>query len=89
MLTMVPPTRVSRRSQLAHELHQIANDRRERIASLRGALGERCDAPLAEELAKLLAQDGQTDDVHAFGQLYLERCGENTTVRAWARAPRP
>jgi hypothetical protein len=88
LLTTVPVRQPSHASALARELHQIAADRGDRIAEARGALGARCDAPLAGKLAKLLAQDGQPDAVTALDDEYRARCGEDRAVHAWARAAR-
>lgn len=43
--------------------------------------------PVAHELARLLAMDGQWHDAHDYAERYELRCGGDLIVRSWGNAP--
>jgi len=86
---IVPAKKVDRREAMRDELAQIAQQRKVKIAELRGTLGQRCEPAEAHDLIKLLVLDGRTSDARDFGTDYVERCGEDPVVEHWAHAPRP
>ncbi len=72
---------------MRHQIAQIAEQRKHKIAALKAELGERCDPPRAHELARQLVLDGRGADVRQFAEAYTERCGEDPVVLHWASAP--
>jgi hypothetical protein len=89
MSALTPRKRVDRRDAMRQELAQIAEQRRGRIAELQRALDERCDPPVAQELAKQLVMDGRGGEARLFATDYAERCGEDEVIERWASAPPP
>ena len=88
-VSIIPSKKPDPRAAMRQELATIAQQRKLTIAQLTLALGDRCDAPLAQELVKQLVMDGRGDDAERFADLYLGHCGTDTVVENWANAPRP
>ena len=86
---IIPEKKPDPAAEMRKELAAIADQRKIRIQILGGAIGDRCDPPLAHEYVKLLVMDGRGDDAETFADGYLGRCGEDTVVENWANAPRP
>jgi hypothetical protein len=85
---MIPERKPDRGEVLRSELRQIAFERKVRIEVLGAQLGNHCDAPRAEELTRLLAQDGRAS-VKTFAALYTAQCGDDPLIDKWANAPIP
>lgn len=77
------------RLEMRTELADIAYQRKLKIADLRMKLGDKCIPVQAHELVESLALDGQSDEARAFGEGYIERCGDDIVVSNWAHAPKP
>jgi hypothetical protein len=86
-VAMMPDHKPNRGEVLRRELHDIAIQRKVRIELLAVELGARCDAPRAQELTRLLAQDGRGVTAQGFAAEYTSRCGGDPIVDKWARAP--
>ena len=86
---LVPQKKLDRGTAMRRELAEIALQRRLKIIGLQHALGQRCDAAQAHELAKQLVMDGRGPDAKEFAADYTARCGEDPDVERWANAPRP
>jgi hypothetical protein len=89
LASLVPYRKPSRAAEMRRELAQITVERRIKIIELQLTLGEHCNPPKAEELAKQLVMDGRGDDARQFATSYTARCGEDTVIARWANAPRP
>ena len=63
--------------------------RQVKIDELEASLGDRCDPPLAHELARQLVMDGRGDEAKDFAEDYTDHCGEDEVVTRWANAPLP
>jgi hypothetical protein len=88
LLGMIPEHRVDRDAELRRELAEISQLRRDRIEwLLHQPIADSCNAPLAGELTRLLAQDGRAEIARAFARSYLATCGDDTVVAKWAHAP--
>ncbi|MBA3458287.1 MAG: hypothetical protein H0T42_34715 [Deltaproteobacteria bacterium] len=88
-LSSIPDKKIDERELMRQELADVASQRKVKIQYLQLAIGERCDAPVAQEYVKLLVMDGQGDHAERFADRYVGRCGEDTVVENWANAPRP
>ncbi|HSS03537.1 MAG TPA: hypothetical protein VLM79_41015 [Kofleriaceae bacterium] len=86
---IVPSKKPDRNAAMRRELAEIALQRRLQIIELQHALGDRCDATVAHQLAKQLVMDGRGDDAKDLAASYTARCGEDADVLRWANAPRP
>jgi hypothetical protein len=81
------PYHIPTKRELQHEEQlQLAEARRARIAALL-AVPDRCNAPNARELARLLVFDGRS--ARTYADDYERRCGEDPIVRRWGDAPVP
>lgn len=87
--SIIPVKREDPMIALRAELADIILERRERIAELQRAIGERCERLAVHELMKLLVMDGRFEDATKFGTSYKVRCGDDPVVAKWAAAPRP
>ena len=85
---LIPSHRPTTAELRAEELDAVADARRVRIAELREH-DTHCDPAQAHELVRLLAFDGQWDELHAFGDRYERTCGTDVVVRHWTAAPKP
>jgi hypothetical protein len=86
---MVPQRKPSHEVQLRRELAEIVRQRQVKIDELEASLGDRCDPPLAHELARQLVMDGRGEEAKDFAEDYADRCGEDEVVTRWANAPLP
>ena len=77
------------RQELAEQLAEVAQQRRDKIVELQRSLGDRCDAVQAHELAKQLVMEGRGLDAKSFAADYTARCGDDLVIAHWANAPRP
>ena len=82
---LIPTHRPTAAQLHADEMAVVADARRERISELRET---QCQPAQAHELVRLLAFDGQWDELHAFGERYETRCGADSIVHGWASAHR-
>ncbi len=73
---------------LTHELGQVRQARRIRIAEL-FVTESPCHLLPARELTQLLVLDGQFDAARGFGDGFEARCGADPIVHKWGHAPRP
>jgi len=87
--SLAPRERLDRRDALRRELAGISQQRKLRIIALQASLVDRCDPPVAHELAKQLVMDGRGPEAKDFATGYTARCGEDPVVVRWANAPRP
>jgi hypothetical protein len=87
--SIIPEKKPHPREVMRRELTEVTMERKARIDMVRMELGLNCDAPRAQELAKLLAFDGRYADARAFGASYVARCGSDLVVEHWANAPVP
>mgnify|MGYP000072374400 CR=1 FL=1 len=86
---LLPRPKVDPYASMRRELAEVAEARRVKIGTLQRSLGERCDPPVAHELAKQLIMDGRREDARQFALAYITRCGDDEVVAHWANAPRP
>jgi hypothetical protein len=89
LFAIVPEHKRDPREIMRDELTVVAQQRKLKIVSLQGELGERCEAQPAHELMRLLVLDGRGTDAHAFASGYLARCGDDPVVDHWDHAPLP
>lgn len=89
VVSTLPERKPDPRAEMRQELSLIAQQRKLAIERLTLELGDRCDAPRAQQLAKLLVMDGRGDAAEQFADRYLAQCGTDTVVENWANAPRP
>jgi hypothetical protein len=87
LVGMIPQHKEHRGEALRRELHDIAIERKVRIELLAVETAARCDPPRAQELTRLLAQDGRGVSAREFAADYTGRCGGDPIVDMWARAP--
>jgi hypothetical protein len=87
--SIIPERKPHPREVMRRELTEVTMERKARIDMVRMELGLNCDAPRAQELAKLLVFDGRSTDARAFGASYVARCGSDLVVEHWANAPVP
>jgi len=88
IVAIMPHSKVSHDEERRRELQGIATQRTLRIGELLVLdPAARCDTPRAQELARLLAQDGQGESARAFGRDFGARCGADPIVARWANAP--
>lgn len=87
LASLAPREKLDRRDALRRELAEISQQRKLRIIALQASLIDRCDPPVAHELAKQLVMDGRGLDARQFAVLYAERCGDDPVVDHWASAP--
>jgi hypothetical protein len=85
--TLAPREKPDRRDALRRELAEISQHRKLQIISLQASLVDRCDPPVAHELARQLVLDGRGLDARQFAVLYADRCGDDPVVDRWASAP--
>jgi hypothetical protein len=83
---LIPSHRPTPAQLRAEEMSIVVDQRRARIGELRTA-GEGCEPPVAHELARLLAMDGQWREAHDYADRYELRCGADFVVRGWGDAP--
>lgn len=89
LIAIVPEHKQSQREVMRGELHVVEQQRKLKIATLTGALDQRCAPAEAHELVRLLVQDGRGGDARTFADDYTGRCGEDPVIDHWAHAPRP
>jgi hypothetical protein len=89
LVAIVPVHHQSKREAMRAELQVVDQQRKLKIVSLEGGLGDRCAATEAHELMRLLVLDGRGLDARAFASDYGSRCGSDTVIDHWAHAPLP
>ena len=89
LFAIVPVHKQSRREAMRQELKIVDHDRKARIADLSADIGTKCAPADAHELMRLLVLDGRGLDARAFASDYTARCGEDTVIAHWAKAPLP
>jgi len=89
LVAIVPVHHRSRREVMRDELRVVDQQRKLKIVSLAGGLGDRCAPDEAHELMKLLVLDGRGLDARAFASDYTARCGTDSVIDHWAHAPLP
>lgn len=85
--SLTPSARPSRAEEMRRQIAQIAQQRKVKIIQLQASLVDRCDPPIAHELARQLVMDGRGLDARDFAALYTQRCGEDPVISHWANAP--
>ncbi|MEO8840379.1 MAG: hypothetical protein ABI591_33105 [Kofleriaceae bacterium] len=83
---LLPSHRPTRAQLRAEATGIVVEQRRARIGELR-TRGERCEPPVAHELVRLLAMDGQWREAHDYADRYEVRCGADFVVHDWGNAP--
>ncbi len=81
---MIPYHIPTARELQQQEQRRVAEARRARIATLLAA-PDRCNAPTARELARLLVFDGRS--ARAYADDYERRCGADPIIERWRDAP--
>ncbi|MFT3694898.1 MAG: hypothetical protein QM831_17240 [Kofleriaceae bacterium] len=88
-LAVIPEHKPTRKETMRKELASIKVERKSQIDELKLTLGDGCIPTFAHDLVRLMVLDGRTQDARDFGAAYVARCGSDTVVESWARAPRP